>query len=428
MNGIGYGWTAPTLSSLKDSDGDISLTSEQCSWIAASHLIGRSAGSIIIAPFGNIISRCAFIIIVFTINLITWPILLCFSHVNAFYLARFIFGLACSIVDSILPFYVAESCNPKFRGIFNAFSTVLFFAGELLAFILPEFFSYRSVLKMYTIFSVLVFASAFWLKEPAQFLIRQGRKDKAEKNFSQLRGPVKSNSEFQKIVENTLAEKSKTDFAQLIASRENYKSMRIVFIFSVSAVMTGFPAINSFVSLLFASSETVSVGEFLIFFGLVLFFSCFLSACIIERFNRRSIALMSAAILGLIQTSTAALFYVHGHVCEIPYFQWLVFTTVTAYCSIFGMIIRPLMALIRGELFPQSIQTYGSCIVSVGMSLTGALMSKIFLAFPPEINFIGYSWICLIFFLYVYVELPETRNKTLPQIQEELKGNLVTKF
>ena len=428
MNGIGYGWLAPTLYRFKNSDDDISLTSEECAWIATSHLFGRSLGSFLIAPFGNTISRCLFILSVFTVNVITWPILLFFSQINAWYTARFIFGISCSVVDSILPIYMAETCNPKFRALFNVFSTVLFFGGELIAFTLPELFSYRSILQMYTIFSIVVFGSTFWLQEPAQFLIRHGKIEKAEKHFSRLRGPAKLNPEFERIVQNTMEEKSKTSIIALITSPENYKSMRIVFIINVFGCMTGFPALNTFTPMLFSSSESMTVEQFLILFGGIQFLSSFLFTFTIERFSRRSIALTGIAMVILIHTTTVALFYVHKNVGELPYFQWLIFFTVTAYASVYGMIIRPLLGLIRGELFPQSIQTYGSCIVSVGMSLAGAVMSRIFLSVPPEMNFIGYTFIGLVLFVYVYVELPETRNKSLPEIQDELKGRIVTKF
>ncbi|XKL60385.1 hypothetical protein PGB90_001401 [Kerria lacca] len=84
--------------------------------------------------------------------------------------------------------------------------------------------------------------------------------------------------------------------------------------------------------------------------------------------------------------------------------------------------IHGLYFSIRSELFAQNVKEIGSSICIMGQSLCAFVSSKIFLyvsdMYGVYMNFVIFHIVCIFGVIYVYFTLPETRGKTLAEIQE----------
>lgn len=427
--GLGSGWIAPTLKLLRTpSAGGLTLTIEECSWIASLDHFGKIFGAILAAIFLDIIGRKNLLMYCALLFFLQWVLILFGNSAAILYIARIAFGVAFGINDGTNSVYLGENTSPLIRGIFGAIAISLNFFGLMAEMAFATFASYRATALINTAITFLCVLSVFWMKEPVQFLIMKGKYQKAEKNFLWLRGVTDVNDvkiEFEKITQNVLSENTKkSSIKTVITSRANYKSVLIMFIIYALAASTGYYPIISYASLFFTETSILTADQLTILIGVFQFVIISSTSMIVDRFPRRSIIMVSFSCIALVHAGTAIVYYVHENITPVPYFPWLIFIGVSLFAGLHAF-VYPAIFLIRSELFPLSIKAIGGCISVVGYAALSFLTTKMFLYIYQfcgfYLNFLIFSVISLLLVLFVYWVLPETRNKTLIEIQEDLE-------
>lgn len=427
MTGVGLGWLAPSLYQLKNSP-ETSFTSEQCAWIASAHYITRAFSPFLTILALDRLGRNVTLILSAFIAFIMWIAVYYSQLVYVHYAVRLLFGISVGFCEAASSIYIGENCSSKLRGIFNGLCTSFFYFGELADFVLAAYLSYEWVAVANCLLGLVTISSTFLLKEPAQYLIMKGNLAKAERNYDYLHDLQKSKmkTEFEDIKQYVDEVRHRKFSLQTFRSREVLKSLRLVLITNFLSLAGGFTAINSFVTIVLVDSESLSTSELTVLIGIAQFLSISFLSPFMDVFNRRTLFLLSSALIAITHATTAALYYV-SLFHEVPYFNWLVFTLLTIFLCLDGMFMGPLTAVITGELLPQDVRGMGSSLAVVFGSLGGFLGAKIFLpindSFGIHVNFILFAIVNLTMLFYVYFDLPETKGKTLVDIQRELKGD-----
>lgn len=106
--------------------------------------------------------------------------------------------------------------------------------------------------------------------------------------------------------------------------------------------------------------------------------------------------------------------------------SWLLVLSVVSFLAFFAFSIGPLKFVVASEIFPAGIRAKAMGLSILAMWLSDFLIGQIT---PFLLNDLGVSatfavlgGICLLAFLFVYRNLPETKGKTSEEIQELLKG------
>lgn len=427
--GYGYGWVAPTLRKQQDVNAEFALDNDQCSWIGSLHELGRIFGPFLALFLVDTVGRQKVLVFCTLTFFAIWPVIIFTRSVAVLYAIRFIFGVAIGINDVCSSIYVCENCNANLRGILGSISIASFYVGELAEFAIATFLPYQTVAIVNTILTFLALSSILVNTETAQYLIMKKNLEKAEKNFNWLRGKEENDGEFQKLklfVEDENAEK--ISFKDLFVNRIYYKPILLILVLCILMMMTGFSAVTSFVSIAFAESEMLTPNQFTTLFGFCQLVTVCLSPFFIEKFNRRTILLTSFGAIAVIHAVTAAFYYVISRGFAVPYSSWFIFGTITVYAMVFSFGLHPIFYTVRGEMFPQNIKVIGGCIGVVGHSLMGFFSAKLFLmvadTFGIYVNFLIFGFCGAAAVLIVYRWIPETRGKTLAEIQDELRRKL----
>lgn len=425
--GLGYGWVAPILA---NSNSTLSLTIQEASWIASIQDFGRTLGPLIAGFSADIVGRKFLLQVCALVYFLSWTIIAFTRSVTVISVVRLLFGISVGVNDVLSSIYLGENSLPKFRGIFGSINVAFYYGGILFEYIIATYCSYQNTIIINAIIGSLIVLWSFFLKEPPQFLIMKGKPEKAERTMRWLKGGSAKHTrcEFQKIVANVEEEKlKKASIKQLFTSPVNYKSLIIIIVLNLLAMSTGNAAVNNFVSLAFESSGSVTANELTILFGVLQFLAVCISATVIELFNRRTVILVSGSLVAVTHACTAILYYCRyqQNYLQVEYFPWLVFVTISAYAMIFSAGIDPMLYVIRAELFPQSIKPIGGCAAIMANSLSAFWTGNIFLTvakfYGLYVNFVFFCVAGLGLIVYVYFTVPETRGKTLVQIQEELR-------
>ncbi|XP_065220912.1 facilitated trehalose transporter Tret1-like [Planococcus citri] len=427
--GFGFGWSAPTLQILTDSNGPkpLTVTPEQSSWIGSLMDFGRIFGPLISAVLLDKLGRKLLLGSCTVIFCIAWLMIILYKEVWAIYTMRLLFGIAMGVNDVSSSIYLAEVSSPKIRGFFCGVTMVASYSGELFEFIIATYFSYNAVAIVNAASSFVGVLSTFLLTESPQFLIMKGKLKKAEKNYLWLKGTNKwdeVNSEFEKIRQNIEEEKVKREsFWKLLSDKANRQSLIITLILNSLTMTTGFAAITSFASLAFSSSDILTPNEFTILFGVVQTLASFVAMLIIDRFNRRTLILASYALCVLSHIASAGLYFVHEKITPIEYFPWFIFVSISLYAAVYAL-LYPVVHIIRGELFPQSIKAIGGSVAIMTHACTGFMTAKMFLQVAELLgmyaNFLFFALISITALFYAYFKLPETRGRTLVDIQKSM--------
>lgn len=389
------------------------------------HYVGRIFGPLISFLLLDKIGRKNLLILSSIVIFSTWIIVWLTRSVRLIYIARFVFGLAVGTTDTVIPIYICENSSSNIRGVFNSILIAFFFLGEILAFVFCTYFEYNTVAIIHVAIGFLIFLSTFLLKETAQFFILNDKYKKAEKNFFWLRGyEANTKKEFEDMKLYLSEQKSKLSF-ELLKNAEIRKCLRIALISNILILSSGFTAINTLVSIVIPSIDTITSNELTILLGLFQFVGVCMSSYSIDQFGRRPLVLIAAGISTVTHIITASLYYVEEHIEQLPHFAWLIFVSLTTYSVTVAMILLPLSRTIRGEILPQNIKALG-CSLTVSLSsIISFVISKIFLLVSEEygmyVNFFIFSLVSFTLIIYIYIDLPETKGMTLIDIQKFLK-------
>lgn len=427
--GIGFGWISPMVKKfLEDPHSEIVATVEECSWIASMTEFGRTFGPIFSIILLDTLGRKLMLQIAAVTFLIMWMIILMTHSVLLICIALFAFGLSVGICNGISGVYIGENCSPKIRGILCSASVTCFYLALLIEFILAIYLPYHLVSIVSLIMVMCCLVSTLLLVESPQFLIMKERFEEAEGQLMWLRGTDNRDdvaSEYENIKINIASEKAKkTSYWKLFTTPANYKSLIIVLILNMTHAASGNIVIFSYVSIILPSNEFFNSDELTIFFGIIQLIACFIGSLVSEKFNRRALTLFSFALFIVCHSLAAFLYYCQDNGSPVPYSSWIIFFLVCTYSG-FSAIVDCVLHMIRGELFPQSIKPFGSSMSITAHSLFGFLTVKIFLMLKGQhgiyMNFILYAVVSLAAFCFSYFALPETRGKTLIDIQRSLE-------
>lgn len=426
MVGIGYGWIAWS----QNSEDEVTPTVKRSLWIASLHEVGRIFGPLFSAICLDNIGRKYTITICSFLFFITWLLMVFARSITLVCAFRILFGVTIGMNDVSSSIYLAENCSPKIRGIVGSFIPVSFYAGMFVECILAMHLSYTTVAVINTLFSFFAFLTFFQLKETPYFLLLKGRQEAAESNLMWLKGCNASKvdvvQELDKIRQNVQTEQlKKASIVKLFASPENYKAMVIVLVTHLLIMATGYRGINFHVSTYFQSSGTFTFNQFTILLGVIQLVAVCISPFIMERYNRRTMILISFLSMGLCHACTFVFFAVMRHKSiHSVYFPWLIFTSITFYSIVFVM-IYPSVFIILGELLPMSVKVIGGCLAITVNSLACFATVRSFpiisYHYGIEYNFLLYFGACILGCVHTYGTLPETRGKSLIEIQRELK-------
>jgi MFS family permease len=156
--------------------------------------------------------------------------------------------------------------------------------------------------------------------------------------------------------------------------------------------------------------------------GLVNFLFTFVALFTVDRLGRKPLMLFGAAGLALIYTAIGYCYHLKGGGGFVPntLFLVLVLSAIAAY----SMSLAPVTWVIISEIFPNRIRGSAMSIAVGFLWIACFLLTYTFPIFNAvlgaSVTFWIYAAICCVGFVGILTRLPETKGKTLEQIEKEL--------
>ena len=442
MGGLLFGWDWVVIGGAKPFfQRYFELTSEaQIGWANSCALVGCLVGALAAGALSDKFGRKRLLILaalIFTVTSIGNGLA---STFNVFIAWRMLGGVAIGLASALSPMYISEVAPAQMRGKLVAINQLTIVFGILLAqiinwslvrnlpqgatdeFIRNSWFGQQGWRWMFALTaapSVLFLIGMSLVPESPRWLAKNGRTDAARGVLSRIGGESYADAAVTEI-NSTLAseEIQHVRFADLLEP----KIRRVLMLGVVLAVFQQWCGINTifnYAEEIFhaAGYDISSVMKNIAWTGSANLIFTFVALGTVDRLGRRPLMLLGAAGLAAIYT-IVGFCYAH-HVQGLP-----VLSLVLAAIACYSMSLAPVTWVIISEIFPNRIRGAAMSVAVAALWVACFILTYTFPMLNAKLGPSGTFWlyavICVAGFIYVFLKLPETKNKSLEQIEREL--------
>lgn len=163
------------------------------------------------------------------------------------------------------------------------------------------------------------------------------------------------------------------------------------------------------------SSRSSAIGANVII-GAINFIATIFALWLIDRCGRRPLLLFSCGFMAVCQLGLGLGFLLH------PPPAWLVLGCMLICVATFAIGLGPGTWVLMAEAMPTGVRGRAMSVANVALWAASVLLTATFLSLSRALTITGafglYSAMCVLAFLLVYYFAPETKGKTLEQIEE----------
>jgi SP family arabinose:H+ symporter-like MFS transporter len=338
--------------------------------------------------------------------------------------ARFIGGLAVGAASMVSPLYISEVAPSKIRGRLVSFYQLSIVLGILISYLINFLLkdvgdaNWRWMFATGIIPSVVLFILLYTVPETPRFLVKSNRDDEALAVLMRINDEETARREFKQIEDSLVERKGRT--RDLL--KPEYRMMMFVGIGLAFFVQTsGINAIIDYSPFIFKAAGWKMDAALFATFGLGIVNTVFTFVAIyaIDKVGRKMLYLIGSAGM------TGALFALAA-VSHLGLFQSnMVLALCILYLVFFTSCIGPVFWTLTSEIFPNRIR---GVAMSVPVFTQWFFNALVVLLFPwmldniPTLTFIIIGMMALLQFLFTYKFVPETKGKTLEEIEQHWKS------
>lgn len=427
-DGMSYGWTAPIVPVLKSEDSPIRITEHEEGWLEQLYLTGGIAGLPLTIFFVDRIGRKGTLMCAGVISMTGWILKAVAYRIEFLYVARFLVGLAADVGFVATPMYVAEISDKKIRGFLAGFIQLMNLIGLLMVYAVgPIVPIYVSSIMGCVILTFQLISFQF-IPESPYYLLIKGQHDKAKHALQKLRSSENVDEELSDITKAVIRQQSERGRPQdLVLIKSNRKAVIIMtFIngaqhFASISVMI----MNLHTILEHGNSAYLQPLPTGILFAAIMLAAASVSGFFIDRFGRKALVISSSLMTGL-SLLVLAVFFTLMRVMDTTSISWLPIVSVMFYSAVFRFGLGMVPIVLTSELFPAKVKALGMTF-SDAMYLVFAMISvQVYQQLSElcgyDVPFYIFALSCVLTALFCWWYIPETKGKTLEEIQFILKG------
>ncbi|XP_068179713.1 solute carrier family 2, facilitated glucose transporter member 3 [Antennarius striatus] len=342
-------------------------------------------------------------------------------------IGRLIIGVFCGLSTGLTPMYVGEISPTAVRGAFGTLHQLGVVIGILVAQILGLEFLLGSdalwpLLLALTILPALMqsIMLPFCPESPRYLLIVLNEEEEARKALVRLRDSEDVSDDIQEMKEEgmRMAMEKKVTILELFRSPNYRQPIIIAIVLQLSQQLSGINAVFYYSTGIFDKAGVTQPIYATIGAGVVNTVFTVVSLFLVERAGRRTlhlIGLAGMAVCALIMTISLSL------VTTNQSLSYLAIVAVFGFVASFEMGPGPIPWFIVAELFSQGPRP--AAIAIAGFSnwtanfLVGLSFKKLEELCGPYV-FIIFTVLLIIFFIFTYLRVPETRGRTFDDIAQ----------
>jgi len=359
------------------------------------------------------------------------------SHFTPFIIYRLIGGLGIGLASAISPMYIAEISPAEMRGRLVSVNQLTIVIGILAAQVVnyliadkvPAGSTDEMILQSWngqtgwrwmfwagTIPALLFFVFSFFIPESPRFLAKSGNWKAANATLERIGGTQYAIQEQKEIAETLQGTDSKIDW-KILKSKKVRPVLILGIVLAVFQQWCGINVIFNYAEEVFTSAG-YSVGDMLfniVITGTVNLIFTFLAMRMVDSWGRRKLMLLGS--IGL-----AVIYFMIGSSYFFELKGLAILVLVMMAIATYAMTLAPVTWVVLSEIFPNSIRGTAMAIATTALWIACFVLTYTFPILNKLLNASGTFWlyglICFSGFLFILKKLPETKGKSLEEIEK----------
>ena len=367
------------------------------------------------------------VLIFLPIAFLGWFLLAFSQHVWLLLTSRVISGAVVGVFGVGASNFVAEISHSKVRGRMAGLVDLFRQIGFLFVYVIGSTnLTWRETcIVCGVVTTVIPFLALLFLPNSPRWLATKSRSQDARKSLKFYRGKNYCVDSELSEINNQLKVKEGSDFQKQIKIIKEYSIIKrltlLCFLFFAYQFTGNFSMITFSVTIFKSVESSIDAYTGTIIVGVVRVFAVLCNILITDRVGRRPILIVSLIISSISIATLGAYYYLGTLGYELSNFRWLPLVSLAIFIY-FICIAEPALILFRSELLPNSVRSLGVSIIYT-FFFTGAFL--VTYLFPvmmantgPHGTFWAYALTSLVMAVVVAVFIPETKNKSLEEIEK----------
>lgn len=343
--------------------------------------------------------------------------------------ARFVLGLAVGTASFVAPMYISEVSPPKLRGGLVTFNQLAITVGILVSYLTNLGFkgvpgNWRWMVGIAAIPGVALAVGMLTVPNTPRWLVEHGREAEAKRVLTKLR-----HARSEADVETELAEIRQAATAQsgsrmrMLSGRDLRPLLTVGLGLAIFQQIVGVNTVIYYAPTILASTGLSNGGAIAqtVFIGLSNVIFTVVAVMLLDRFGRRKFLLTGTIGLTVSLVALGLFFSIGALQAHAPY---LALVALICYIASFAVGLGPVFWLMISEIFPLKSRSVAMSACTVGNWGANFVVSFTFLSMIGAITRAGafflYAGISVAAIAFFALKVPETRHRSLEQIQQDL--------
>lgn len=405
-------------------------------WAMASALIGCLLGACMSGAWSDKYGRKKLLMIAAFLFIASSVGIGAISSFTLFIVFRLLGGIAIGIASNLSPMYIAEVAPSDMRGRFVSINQLTIVIGILMAQIVNLMIAepvpsgatgieilnswngqtaWRWMFWAVNIPASIFFLVLFFIPESPRWLARNNKENEAIKVLTKIGGSTYAQNACKEIADSG---KEKVDFKFLL-----HPNMRFVLILGIVLAVfqqwCGINVIFNYAQEIFAGAgyEVSDILLNIVVTGVTNLVFTFVGMYTVDKLGRRALMLLGAGGLTAIYLILGSCYYFN--VTGI-----MSLLMVVAAIACYAMTLAPVTWVILSEIFPNKIRGAAMAVGTFALWAACFVLTYTFPLLNKSLGTYGTFWIyaliCLGGFIFIKAKLPETKGKSLEEIEKEL--------
>lgn len=412
------------LSIIQSPNSTIPTSTEEGGWIATAVPLVSMITTPLAAASVHILGQKTSMAIMITPFLISWFMIAIATSPIELISARAVSGIGMAFCYTVVPIYLGEIAPINLRSMIGLSMTVVNNLGILWIYTIgPIVNLWVSSLSCSIPLLVFLFLYNFIPESPYD-LMKKKQYEKAKMVLNEIRNQD-TTDEYAIMKTFVVKINLKESFKEL---RTNARHQRAIFICVGCFFMSQFTGGITFVfytHLVFQRAGNVSPNTLAIIKATLQLISAILSTYVVERTGKRPLLMISCIGSTVFMGIEGLYFYLLDNKYNVEPIWWLPLVAMILFTmfQVIGLQSVPISFL--GELFDSNIKHIGVCISRMSLSFSVFIVGKVFQVlvdnYGNAMPFFVFATMSFLALFFVIVFVPETRGRSLEEIQYYLK-------
>ncbi|GLT38351.1 hypothetical protein SLA2020_126070 [Shorea laevis] len=421
--GSNIGYSSPTQSAIME---ELKMSSSEFSVFGSILNIGAIIGAITSGGAADLLGRKGAMWMSSAISIAGWLIVYLSMGSLPLDFGRLLTGYGIGVISYVVPVYIAEITPTNLRGTLLLVHQISLGTGILVTYVVGAFVTWRTLALTGMIPCVIMIMGLYFIPESPRWLALVGCQNEFESAIRKLRGAnTDTSKEVAEIKDSLLILQNfpKATVMDLLDKR----NMRLLIIgvgLMLFQQLSGYNGIVFYASQIFTSAGVPPTAGSILYACLQIIVLAF-GAILVDKAGRRPLLLVSAFGMLLGSLLTAASFFMKEHKLASEFGPLLAIIGIMVDMGSFCLGLGGIPWIMMSEIFPIQLKGIAGSIVTLtswGCSWVISYCFNFLMNWSSYGTFSVFATFCGMAIVFVYKLVPETKGRTLEEIQAILNS------